>query len=296
MELVVLKRAKACIIAIAACCALVTQSATAEPAQRITADPIANAFFAGYEVLEDQPGCNGPHEVAYEMDETLEDIGFRLMDVASRSEQFAGSQNQNFCTRTTRRGNEESTIEVDCAPGDPTAVNSNTFGIDAKMDLTIVLIACVSPTSHDVIGGSWSAIITEGGYATTSSGQIFDQRSGQTFRPTRNGRFIVSKRSAQFGVWADIVQGNDLRYNSRNGDRGFGPITPLNSRPALIGMVECLPFNPPSNPLRSLVADVPFVIFPVDDQPEICTGPDCLIFDDRKVFDGNLKNCEPPSQ
>lgn len=295
METFLRNQSKASILTIAAYSAFVVPIASAEPAQRITAEPQANAFFADYEILEGQPECNGTDELAYKMTETLEDIGLRFMDVASGFEQFSGSQHQNFCTRTIRRGTEESTIEVNCPADGIAAVDSNVIDSNAKMDLTIEVFACMSPTSHDVIGGSWSASITNGGYVTTSSGMIFDQTAKQPARFVRTGRSILSKRRTTLGVWVDVVHGGDLRYFWQDENSDFGVFSPLNSRPAIVGMLECLPYSPTSNPGVNLVADVPFVLFTADNQPVTCDGSDCLIFDDRKVFQYERTQCEPPA-
>jgi len=295
METFIRNQAKASILTIVTCSAFVVPIASAEPAQRITAEPQANAFYAEYEILEDQLECNGTDELAYKVSETLEDIGLRFMDVASGFEQFSGSQHSDFCTRTIRRGTEKSTIAVDCPSEGTAAMDSNIIDSNAKMDLTIEVLTCMSPTRHDVIGGSWSASITNGGYVTTSSGLIFDQTALQPARFVRTGISILSKRRTTLGVWVDVVRGGDLQYFWQDGESGFGVFSPLNSRPAIVGMLECLPFSPTSNPGVNLVADVPFVLFTTNDHPPTCDDSDCLIFDDRKVFRYERKQCEPPA-
>lgn len=259
--------------------------AVADVAPRVAPDTSTNSFYADYSIVENVPTCAANDEIAFEMNVTLEDVLFRAHNTENGQYVDQGfgvtqylTERSDLCYRFERRGMDRVVITVPCNERAQAARNAEHGSLNARLDIDVTMLNCLSPAGHTFIDGTWEATLTQKNSQTIWSGG---------FDPAQNSLDRMDTPRATFALNSTQLVADVFWWNRSE----FSPT--LRDQSTAYLHFQCLAAQFEDAGTTPFHIEASILLFPNrSDAPEICNGPTCPRIKTDDYLARNGTRCE----
>jgi len=250
----------------------VATKAEAEPERPVTTYPLneTNGLYVGYKPLPSSELCPADQSLAVRVSAEFPNANFRFQDLKTQPQEA-----ERTCYVTESRGLQIHTHEVECSP---TAISSDEEplpSLDAQLDLSVTIDACLRLTGAQPVQGLWSATLHQPGSKIAQNGQ-FDAHTETTEINEISVSFLTGHGS--FGHRPVGFDENDKHPQLEM------------ATPVVIGL-NCLMFPLEARDNSVFEIAVSLTLIAIEDPFELCGNESCEAASSFWNAEGSMKTC-----